>query len=86
MQVFALYIRRLIELVGLGYIAAAFEKHMETYGGLDICINSAGIGNTTLFYEDRSDGTATWRHTVNVNLVAVIDCTRIAVRVTVIHI
>ncbi|OAY71307.1 Zinc-binding alcohol dehydrogenase domain-containing protein 2 [Ananas comosus] len=66
------------DVTNSGDIAAAFEKHMETYGGLDICINSAGIGNTTLFYEDRSDGTATWRHTVNVNLVAVIDCTRIA--------
>lgn len=52
---------------------------MDTYGGLDICINCAGIAIKTLVYDDRSDGTSTWRHAVNVNLVAVIDGTRIAV-------
>ena len=35
--------------------------------------------NKTLVYDDTSDGTRTWRHAVNVNLVAVIDGTRIAV-------
>ena len=49
------------------------------YGGLDICINCAGIANKTLVYDDTSDGTRTWRHAVNVNLAAVIDGTRIAV-------
>nr|CAB3453590.1 unnamed protein product [Digitaria exilis] len=59
-------------------LAAAFEKHVRTYGGLDICINCAGIANKTLVYNDTSDGARTWRHAVNVNLVAVIDGTRIA--------
>ncbi|KAG2635459.1 prostaglandin reductase-3-like isoform X1 [Panicum virgatum] len=59
-------------------LAAAFEKHVQTYGGLDICINCAGIANRPLVYDDTSDGARTWRHAVNVNLVAVIDGTRIA--------
>ncbi|KAL6656141.1 hypothetical protein ACP70R_006967 [Stipagrostis hirtigluma subsp. patula] len=59
-------------------LAASFDKHVRTFGGLDICINCAGIANKTLVYNDTSDGTRTWRHAVNVNLVAVIDGTRIA--------
>ncbi|KAL5541104.1 hypothetical protein UlMin_043390 [Ulmus minor] len=61
-------------------VSAAFEKHVETYGGLDICITSAGIGNPIPFYKDQADGTNSWRRTVNVNLVAVIDCTRLAIK------
>lgn len=61
-------------------ISAAFQKHLETYGGLDICINSAGVGTDIRFDKDASDGSATWRRTVNINLVAVIDCTRIAIQ------
>ncbi|KAJ9159604.1 hypothetical protein P3X46_025101 [Hevea brasiliensis] len=61
-------------------LAAAFEKHVATYGGLDICINSAGIGTSIPFYNDQTDGTHSWRHAVNVNLVAVIDCTRLAIK------
>lgn len=57
----------------------AFLKHVATYGGLDICINSAGISNPAVFQKDQSDGTKTWRHALNVNLVAVIECTRLAV-------
>jgi NAD(P)-dependent dehydrogenase (short-subunit alcohol dehydrogenase family) len=52
---------------------------VDTFGGLDICINCAGFVNKSLVYEDKSDGISTWRHAVNVNLVAVIDGTRIAV-------
>uniref|UniRef100_A0A2P2LRZ0 Uncharacterized protein MANES_10G065700 n=1 Tax=Rhizophora mucronata TaxID=61149 RepID=A0A2P2LRZ0_RHIMU len=61
-------------------IAAAFEKHVATYGGLDICINNAGLGNHVPFDKDQTDGTHSWRHTINVNLVAVVDCTRLAVK------
>ncbi|XP_038978742.1 15-hydroxyprostaglandin dehydrogenase [NAD(+)]-like [Phoenix dactylifera] len=61
-------------------VAAAFEKHVETYGGLDICINSAGIGNIVPFDQDKTDGNGTWRRTVNVNLTALIDCTRIGIQ------
>nr|POF00667.1 15-hydroxyprostaglandin dehydrogenase [nad(+)] [Quercus suber] len=60
--------------------AAAFEKHLATYGGLDICINCAGISNPIPFYQDKTDGTRSWRHTVNVNLIAVIDCTHRAIK------
>lgn len=62
-----------------GDLAAAFEKHFLTYGGLDICITSAGIGNPIPFNKDQTDGTRSWRYTVNVNLTAAIDSTRLAV-------
>ncbi|XP_057417183.1 uncharacterized protein LOC130711530 isoform X2 [Lotus japonicus] len=61
-------------------LAAAFEKHLLTYGGLDICINSAGIGNPIPFNKDQTDGTRSWRYTVDVNFTAVIDCTRLAIK------
>ncbi|KAF9675918.1 hypothetical protein SADUNF_Sadunf09G0083700 [Salix dunnii] len=60
-------------------LAAAFEKHVSTYGGMDICINCAGISNPIPFYKDETDGTHSWKHTVNVNLLAVIDCTHLAI-------
>ncbi|KAH7836022.1 hypothetical protein Vadar_032053 [Vaccinium darrowii] len=58
--------------------SAAFEKHLAKYGGLDICIDSARIGNPVPFYNDQSDGSCSWRYTINVNLLAIIECTRIA--------
>ncbi|CAA2958097.1 15-hydroxyprostaglandin dehydrogenase [NAD(+)] [Olea europaea subsp. europaea] len=61
-------------------IKAAFRKHIDTYGGLDICINCAGIGSSIPFDEDRTDGGKSWRLTVNVNLIAVIGCTQIAIQ------
>lgn len=60
-------------------MAAVFEKHFQTYGGLDICINCAGIPSSVPFHKDKADGDATWRQVVRVNLIAVIDCTRLAV-------
>ncbi|KAJ4847423.1 hypothetical protein Tsubulata_036301 [Turnera subulata] len=61
-------------------LARTFDKHVATYGGLDICINSAGIGNPISFRKDETDGTRSWRHTINVNLAAVVDCTRLAIK------
>ncbi|PQP94528.1 zinc-binding alcohol dehydrogenase domain-containing protein 2-like [Prunus yedoensis var. nudiflora] len=61
-------------------IAAAFEKHLATFGGLDICINSAGIISPIPFHKDQTDGTGSWRLTVNLNLIAIIDCTRLAIK------
>ncbi|OMO63203.1 Alcohol dehydrogenase superfamily, zinc-type [Corchorus olitorius] len=61
-------------------ISLAFEKHVATYGGLDICINSAGIGRPVPIDKDQSDGTKTWRQTINVNLIAIVDCTRLAIK------
>ncbi|GJX01434.1 prostaglandin reductase-3 isoform X1 [Tanacetum coccineum] len=62
-------------------VAAAFEKHVEVYGDLDICINSAGIVTSVPFHKDQTDGSRTWRHAINVNLVAVIDCTHTAIKI-----
>ncbi|KAI3809839.1 hypothetical protein L1987_19439 [Smallanthus sonchifolius] len=64
-----------------GEVAAAFEKHMEVYGGLDICINCAGITTSILFHNDQTDGAKSWRQAINVNLVAVIDCTHRAIKI-----
>lgn len=63
-----------------GELKAAFEKHFVTYGGLDICINSAGIGDIVPFHNDQTDGSKSWRHVVNVNLVAVIHSTQLAIQ------
>ncbi|KAL8097101.1 hypothetical protein AgCh_030270 [Apium graveolens] len=61
-------------------LAAAFRTHVSTYGGLDICISCAGINNPVPFYNDQTDGSRTWRHTLNVDLLAVIDSTRLAIQ------
>ncbi|XP_051147268.1 uncharacterized protein LOC127262570 [Andrographis paniculata] len=61
-------------------LAAAFDKHVAIYGGLDICITCAGIGSPVSFYEDRTDGSKSWRRTIAINLVAVIDSTRLAIQ------
>lgn len=64
-----------------GEISVAFQKHKETFGRLDICINCAGISERTQFLEDYSkNGTGSWRQVIDVNLIGVINCTRIAVR------
>lgn len=64
-----------------GNIVAAFDMHQQTFGHLDICVNNAGIGDQKSFLHDRSvDGKGSWRQTVDINLTAVIDGTRIAVR------
>ncbi|TVU00586.1 hypothetical protein EJB05_53975, partial [Eragrostis curvula] len=59
--------------------SAIFIKCDVTNG--DICINCAGFVNKSLVYDDTSDGTSTWKRAVNVNLVAVIDGTRVATQV-----
>lgn len=61
-------------------IAAAFEKHLATYQGLDICINNAGIVSSIPFHKDQTDGSRSWRHAINVNLIAVISCTQLAIK------
>ncbi|MCD7468176.1 hypothetical protein HAX54_006126 [Datura stramonium] len=68
------------DVTDAGELKAAFEKHFVTYGGLDICINSAGIGDIVPIHKDRTDGSKSWRHTVNVNLIGVIDSTRLAIQ------
>ncbi|XP_055815839.1 uncharacterized protein LOC129885552 [Solanum dulcamara] len=68
------------DVTNTGELKAAFEKHFVTFGGLDICINSAGIGDMVPFHNDQTDGSKSWRHVVNVDLVAVIDSTRLAIQ------
>ena len=60
-------------------IQKAFGKHLATYGGLDICINSAGIGSKIVFHNDETDGAQTWRRVIDVNLIGVMACTQLAV-------
>lgn len=57
-------------------LAGAFASAVEHFGGLDIVFNNAGIGGEDLF----GDEMQTWTRMVDINLTAVIDATRIAVR------
>lgn len=64
-----------------GDIVSTFKQHKEFFGRLDICINSAGISERGNFTKDcSSNGTGSWRSVIDVNLVGVIDCTRLAVQ------
>ncbi|KAL4585989.1 hypothetical protein LXL04_010618 [Taraxacum kok-saghyz] len=72
----AIFVR--CDLSNKGQVAAAFKKHMDVYGSLDICINCAGISNFVPFHEDQTDG---WTHAINMNLLAVIDCTYRAIKI-----
>ncbi|XP_023747559.1 uncharacterized protein LOC111895717 [Lactuca sativa] len=75
----AIFVR--CDVTNQGEVGAAFEKHVEVYGGLDICINCADIETSVPFYEDQTDGSKSWRHTFDVNLLAVIDCTQKAIKI-----
>ncbi len=57
-------------------LANAFACAIEHFGSLDIAFNNAGIGGEDLF----EDEAAAWQRVVDINLTAVIDATRIAVR------
>lgn len=61
-------------------LAAAFARHQEVFGRLDICINNAGIGGGEPFFAG-----ADWRKVIEVNLIAVIDGTSKAVPLTTSH-
>jgi NAD(P)-dependent dehydrogenase (short-subunit alcohol dehydrogenase family) len=58
-------------------LAAAYDAAVERFGRLDIVANIAGIGDGgDLFADDPGD----WRRVVDIDLTAVIDSTRLAVR------
>ena len=57
-------------------LAAAFTAATAEFGRFDIAFNNAGIGGEDLF----SDVAGDWQRIVNIDLTAVIDATRIAVR------
>ncbi|KAG5388029.1 hypothetical protein IGI04_029570 [Brassica rapa subsp. trilocularis] len=68
------------DVTNRGDLIAAFDKHLATFGTLDICINNAGIANPARFDKDDSDGSRSWRHTINVDLVAVVESTQLAIK------
>ncbi|CAN6890928.1 unnamed protein product [Brassica oleracea] len=68
------------DVTNRGDLIAAFDKHLATFGTLDICINNAGIANPARFDKDDSDGSRSWRRTINVDLVAVVECTQLAIK------
>jgi 15-hydroxyprostaglandin dehydrogenase (NAD) len=57
-------------------LAGAFASAVEHFGVLNIAFNNAGIGGEDLFADDPGD----WARVIDVDLTAVIDATRIAVR------
>ncbi|MCC6381867.1 MAG: SDR family NAD(P)-dependent oxidoreductase [Dehalococcoidia bacterium] len=57
-------------------LAGAFACALEHFGRFDIAFNNAGIAGEDLFEDTAGD----WQRVVDVNLTAVIDATRIAVR------
>src|SRR6266567_6873122 len=57
-------------------VAGAFACAVEHFGRLHIAFNNAGIGGEDLFAADPGD----WARIIEVDLTAVIDATRIAVR------
>lgn len=68
------------DVTNSGELSSAFAKHLATYGGLDICINNAGVSTSVPLTKDQNDDFGTWRRTVNVNLIAVIECTLLAIQ------
>lgn len=57
-------------------LEAAFATAYSRFGRLDIVFNNAGVGGEALF-EDEAEA---WKRVVDINLTAVIDATRLAVR------
>jgi 15-hydroxyprostaglandin dehydrogenase (NAD) len=57
-------------------LAAAVDLAVERFGRLDIAANIAGVGDGDLLADDPG----AWRRVIDVNLTALIDSTRLAVR------
>jgi 15-hydroxyprostaglandin dehydrogenase (NAD) len=55
---------------------SAFDVAVERFGRLDIAFNNAGVGGDGLFADDPGD----WKRVIEIDLIAVIDATRLAVR------
>lgn len=57
-------------------LSRTFAFAIERFGQLDVAFNNAGVGGEALFADDPGD----WKYVIDVDLTAVIDATRIAVR------
>lgn len=57
-------------------LVRTFADAIKRFGQLDIAFNNAGIGGEDLFADDPGD----WARIIQIDLIAVIDATRIAVR------
>lgn len=57
-------------------LVGAFAHAVNQLGRLDIAFNNAGVGDEDLFADDPGN----WRRLIDIDLAAVIDATRIAVR------
>ena len=55
---------------------SAFDVAVERFGRLDVAFNNAGVGGDGLFADDPRD----WKRVIEIDLIAVIDATRLAVR------
>jgi 15-hydroxyprostaglandin dehydrogenase (NAD) len=67
---------RRCDVTETGDLTYVFGLAVERFGHLDIAFNNAGIGSDGLFDDDPGD----WKRVVDIDLVAVIDATRLAVR------
>lgn len=56
-------------------LRAAFDGAVDHFGRFDIAFNNAGIGEDDFFADDRGK----WKRVVEIDLIAVIDATRLAV-------
>jgi NAD(P)-dependent dehydrogenase (short-subunit alcohol dehydrogenase family) len=55
---------------------SAFDVAVERFGRLDVTFNNAGVGGDGLFADDAGD----WKRVIEIDLIAVINATRLAVR------
>ncbi|XP_064614297.1 dehydrogenase/reductase SDR family member 11-like [Liolophura sinensis] len=58
-------------------ILAMFEKIKVTWGGVDVCVNNAGMNRNAPLLSGSTDD---WRHIIDVNVLALCICTREAVK------
>ncbi|KFK36022.1 hypothetical protein AALP_AA4G067700 [Arabis alpina] len=68
------------DVTNRGDLINAFDKHLASFRTLDICINNAGIANPIPFDKDDTDGSKSWKLTINVDLIAVVECTQLAIK------
>jgi 15-hydroxyprostaglandin dehydrogenase (NAD) len=67
---------RACDVTNGGELAAAIDAAVERFGRLDIVANVAGVGDGDLFADDPG----AWQQVIDIDLTALIDCTRLAVR------